>query len=215
MYLFNLYIAFISRFLYISSKKRIECLLAIHSLLLQSRKGRYFLMKKLITSLLTAALLVSSIPVLAETDKPKAAEQIYYDVYSSDWPSLNYMYESSSEMCANFIDTLVEYDNYGILQPCLAESWECSEDGLTWTFHLRKGVKWMTADMEEYGADVKRILSRNILSIEKSCSFPFNNNSPGLLRLQTKIGWHCCKHFLSATVPICLCFSFSPLNIYT
>lgn len=188
MNLFNLYIAFISRFLYISSKKRIEYLLAIHSLLLQSRKGRYFLMKKLITSLLTAALLVSSIPVLAETDKPKAAEQIYYDVYSSDWPSLNYMYESSSEMCANFIDTLVEYDNYGILQPCLAESWECSEDGLTWTFHLRKGVKWMTADMEEYGADVKRILSRNILSIEKSCSFPFNNNSPGLLRLQTKIG---------------------------
>lgn len=215
MNLFNLYIAFISRFLYISSQKRIECLLAIHYLLLQSRKGRYFLMKKLITSLLTAALLVSSIPVLAETDKPKAAEQIYYDVYSSDWPSLNYMYESSSEMCANFIDTLVEYDNYGILQPCLAESWECSEDGLTWTFHLRKGVKWMTADMEEYGADVKRILSRNILSIEKSCSFPFNNNSPGLLRLQTKIGWHCCKHFLSATVPICLCFSFSPLNIYT
>ena len=62
---------------------------------------------------------------------------------------------------------------------------------------------------------MKRILSRNILSIEKSCSFPFNNNSPGLLRLQTKIGWHCCKHFLSATVPICLCFSFSPLNIYT
>ena len=62
---------------------------------------------------------------------------------------------------------------------------------------------------------VKRILSRNILSIEKSCAFPFNNNLPGLLRLQTKIGWHCCKHFLSATVPICLCFSFSPLNIYT
>ena len=62
---------------------------------------------------------------------------------------------------------------------------------------------------------LKRILSRNILSIEKSCAFPFNNNLPGLLRLQTKIGWHCCKHFLSATVPICLCFSFSPLNIYT
>ena len=42
---------------------------------------------------------------------------------------------------------------------------------------------------------VERILSRNILSIEKSCAFPFNNNLPGLLRLQTKIGWHCCKHF--------------------
>ena len=134
-------------------------------------------MKKLITSLLTAALLVSSVPALAETDKPKAAEQIYYNVYSSDWPSLNSMYESSADLCANFIDTLVEYDNYGILQPCLAESWECSEDGLIWTFHLRKGVKWMTADMEEYGADVvaddfvysaSRILDSSLTQVSKT-----------------------------------------------
>ena len=53
-----------------------------------------------------------------------------------------------------------------------------------------------------------------ILSIEKSCAFPFYNSSASL-RLQTKIGWHCCKHFLSATVPICLCFSFPSLNLYT
>lgn len=40
-------------------------------------------MKKWIASLLTAALLLTGVCAAAETDKPKAAEQIYYDVYSS------------------------------------------------------------------------------------------------------------------------------------
>src|SRR3954451_4224022 len=37
-------------------------------------------------------------------------------------------------------EPLIKYDNEFRLQPGLAESWELSADGLTWTFHLRHGV---------------------------------------------------------------------------
>jgi len=35
---------------------------------------------------------------------------------------------------------LVAFDENMVVYPSLAESWEVSEDGLTWTFHLREGV---------------------------------------------------------------------------
>jgi len=47
--------------------------------------------------------------------------------------------------------SLVRFDNdYNVL-PCAAESWEISDDGLKWTFHLVKGIMWtdgnpLTAD---------------------------------------------------------------------
>ena len=47
---------------------------------------------------------------------------------------------------ANTIDSLVENDAFGNIVPCAAESWEVSEDGLTWTFHLRQGQYWYDAD---------------------------------------------------------------------
>lgn len=39
----------------------------------------------------------------------------------------------------------------GKYEPALAKSWETSEDGLTWTFHLRRGVQW--SDGVEFTAD--------------------------------------------------------------
>ena len=74
-------------------------------------------------------------------------------VYSSDTTDWNYL-TTTDNTPGMYIDTLVEYDYLGLCQPCLAESWEHSDDGLTWTFHIRKGVKWMTYDQKEYGADV-------------------------------------------------------------
>ena len=47
----------------------------------------------------------------------------------------------SFKVCDNIYDTLVQYKEGSTeLEPGLAESWESSEDGLTWTFNLRKGV---------------------------------------------------------------------------
>ncbi len=46
-------------------------------------------------------------------------------------------------------DNLVEYDCKNVMQPSLAESWEVSEDGLTYTFKIRQGVKWYDAQGRE------------------------------------------------------------------
>jgi peptide/nickel transport system substrate-binding protein len=49
---------------------------------------------------------------------------------------------SSSTSLANIYDTLIFPNAEGGLDPWLAESWDVSGDGLTYTFHLRQGVKF-------------------------------------------------------------------------
>jgi peptide/nickel transport system substrate-binding protein len=49
---------------------------------------------------------------------------------------------SSFEILENVYDTLVTVDDNLNMVPSLAESWEISEDNLTWTFYLREGVKF-------------------------------------------------------------------------
>lgn len=82
------------------------------------------------------------------------AEQVVKLMYSSELADWNPIHPSSGSEYANWLDTLVEYDYYGMCQPCLAESWEKSEDGLTWTFKIREGVKWQYYDGSEYGENV-------------------------------------------------------------
>lgn len=109
-------------------------------------------MKKKIAALLMSILLVlSALPVFAEGE-----DSVYRSLYSGEIGTLNYLTTSSENeysVAANIVDTLVEHDAYGQIVPCLAESWEQSEDGLTWTFHLRDGATWVTADGKYY-ADV-------------------------------------------------------------
>lgn len=49
---------------------------------------------------------------------------------------------ASRNLLENTYDTLVRFDDTLQIVPGLAESWEASEDGLHWTFHVRQGVKF-------------------------------------------------------------------------
>ena len=80
-----------------------------------------------------------------------AKDQVVKTLYTSEISDWNPLHPSAAGTWCNWIDTLVEYDNYGMCQPCLAESWTKSEDGLTWTFKIREGVRWQHYDGSFYG----------------------------------------------------------------
>ena len=61
-----------------------------------------------------------------------------------------------SNVIFNLFDGLVRIGFDDAPEPGCAERWEVSEDGMTWTFHLRKGLKWsdgkpLTAEDFRYG----------------------------------------------------------------
>ncbi len=77
--------------------------------------------------------------------------------YATDpmiWDILNTCLESDSDALVNTFDGLMEYDCENVLQPALAESYEVSDDGLTYTFHIRPGVMWVDSQGREV-AEVK------------------------------------------------------------
>jgi peptide/nickel transport system substrate-binding protein len=68
---------------------------------------------------------------------------------------------SSFQSTKSLYDTLVEVDGDGEIVPALADSWEISEDGLTWTFRLtgatfHDGTAFDSADVE---ATLNRIVA--------------------------------------------------------
>ncbi|MGC5629588.1 ABC transporter substrate-binding protein [Georgenia sp. Z1344] len=77
----------------------------------------------------------------------------------------------SFQILENVFDTLVEPDENLEMQPALAESWETSEDQLTWTFQLREGVTWH--DGSEFTADDVAYSFNRIIDEELAASWRF------------------------------------------
>ena len=65
-------------------------------------------------------------------------------------PALNSAIDGANMILFAF-DTLLGVDEDLNVVPALAESWKESEDGMTWTFHLREGLKW--SDGSELNAE--------------------------------------------------------------
>jgi peptide/nickel transport system substrate-binding protein len=58
---------------------------------------------------------------------------------------------NASTTAWNMYDSLVWFNDEGIIEPALAESWEVSEDGTEYTFYLRQGVSFHNG--EPFNAD--------------------------------------------------------------
>ena len=62
-----------------------------------------------------------------------------------------YSWTQKSVVARHIVEYLVETDPDNITRPGLATRWEASDDLKTWTFYLRKGVKWSNGD--DFNAD--------------------------------------------------------------
>lgn len=92
-------------------------------------------------------------PVTPVEETNVAEKQEYNYVYSGELTTINYLVTASENefgVAANLVDTLVDYDKYGVVQPGLATEWSVSPDNTVWTFKLREGVKWVQQDGTEY-----------------------------------------------------------------
>lgn len=91
---------------------------------------------------LVVALLLVSIGVVAAQDT--TALRVASTAAITTWdPSLSFSTEAL--YLANLYEPLLWANAPGadeLFTPALATSWETSDDGLTWTFHLREGVKF-------------------------------------------------------------------------
>jgi len=85
-------------------------------------------------------------------------------------PAVGSDFSSTSSLC-NLYDTLVFPNTAGGVDPQLAESWEVSDDGLTWTFYLKQGVKFHNGS-ELTASDVAFSMNR-ILEIGEGLAYVF------------------------------------------
>lgn len=91
-----------------------------------------------------------------EAKEEKKGEQIkdlvIPKVASKEISGFNILYTQKGEDfegLSSLMDGLLEIDTSGKLIPAIAEEWGTEDEGHTWTFKVRQGVKWVNVNGEE------------------------------------------------------------------
>ena len=91
-----------------------------------------------------------------EAKEEKKGEQIkdlvIPKVASKEISGFNILYTQKGEDfegLSSLMDGLLEIDTSGKLVPAIAEEWGTEDEGHTWTFKVRQGVKWVNVNGEE------------------------------------------------------------------
>ena len=104
---------------------------------------------------LAGVTLLASGVLAACSGSSAKGEKTFSYTYETDPDNLNYLTTgkaATSNITSNVIDGLMENDRYGNFVPSMAEDWSVSQDGLTYTYTIRKDAKWYTSEGEEYAA---------------------------------------------------------------
>ena len=87
-----------------------------------------------------------------ESDVEPIKDLVTYQTLANELQTFNVLNSQSqqdTDVLTNCVEGLLFADNRGKLIPALAETWGTEDDGLTWTFHLRKDVKWVDVNGNE------------------------------------------------------------------
>ncbi|WPZ21738.1 ABC transporter substrate-binding protein [Sulfitobacter faviae] len=124
-------------------------------------------LNRLMTGLASAALVVAATTALAKDDITVAMqlEPPHLDPTSAAAGAID------SVLYTNVFEGLTRFMGDGSVVPGLAESWEISEDGLTYTFKLREGVTFhdgTTMDAEDVKFTLDRINAEDSANAQKA-----------------------------------------------